>query len=45
MKALGVIFLLAIAAIAFSLFQDIKLTRCARGSFFEVVGWCSSEYR
>ena len=42
---LGVIFLLALAAIAYALFQDIRLTRCARGSFFAVIGWCSTEYR
>jgi hypothetical protein len=42
---LGAIFLLALATIAFALFEDITLTRCARGSFLAVVGWCSSEYR
>jgi hypothetical protein len=39
---LGAIFLLALIAIAFAIYSDITMTRCAKGSFFAVLGWCST---
>jgi hypothetical protein len=39
---LGGIFVLAVIAIAFAIYSDIAMTRCAAGSFFAVLGWCST---
>jgi hypothetical protein len=39
---LGGIFLLALIAIALAVYSDIAMTRCAAGSFFAVLGWCST---
>jgi hypothetical protein len=35
-------FLLALGAIAFSIYSDTAMTRCAAASFFAVLGWCST---
>jgi hypothetical protein len=40
---LGGIFVLAVIAIAFAIYSDITMTRCAAGSFFAVFGWCTTE--
>jgi hypothetical protein len=42
MRFLGAMFLLALVAIAFSFYSDIAMTHCKPGSFFAVLGWCST---
>jgi hypothetical protein len=44
MRLLGAMFLLALVAVAFSLYSDITMTHCKVGSFFQMLGWCSPAY-
>jgi hypothetical protein len=42
MRWLGGIFVTALIAITFAVYSDIAMTRCAVGSFFVVLGWCTT---
>jgi uncharacterized membrane protein YjjB (DUF3815 family) len=42
MRWLGGVFLLALITLAFAVYSDITMKRCEPGSFFAVLGWCST---
>src|SRR3989442_10730085 len=42
LRWLGGIFVLALIVIAFAVYSDIRMTSCATGSFFAILGWCTN---
>jgi hypothetical protein len=42
LRWLGGIFILALIVIAFAVYSDIRMTSCATGSFFAILGWCTN---